>query len=199
MVVTYHSSKDEGEEVLAAVRSEGADALLLHLDASDQKACQDAIRKTVDHFGGLDVLVCNAGIQKTEEDPTRISADWIKTIFETNVYGYIWLAQAALEVMEKGSAIVCTTSVNAYRGHPVLIDYSATKGAELGFLRALAANQAAKGVRVNGVAPGPIWTPLIRETMSPESVAEIKRMDAEPKGAADTGPSSPPVSGWPGR
>lgn len=173
VVVTYHSSEEEGRDVAEEVRAEGADALLLKLDATDRGSCFDAIAKTVDHFGRLDVLVANAGVQKSEPDFTKVDPEWIETIFRTNVFGYMYLAQAALERMEKGASLIFTTSVNAYRGHKYLIDYSATKGAELGFLRALAASLADKGIRVNGVAPGPIWTPLIGETMPEEDVVNF--------------------------
>lgn len=172
VVVTYHSDREEGEEAAAAVRQTGAEVLLLKLDATDRAGCFEAIAKTVEHFDRLDVLVCNAGIQKSEPDFTKVDPEWIETIFRTNVFGYMWLAQAALERMETG-ALIFTTSVNAYRGHKYLIDYSATKGAELGFLRALAASLADKGIRVNGVAPGPIWTPLIGETMPEDDVAQF--------------------------
>lgn len=173
VVVTYHSDKAEGDEVLAAVTAEGAEGIALHLDAADRASCREAVARAVETFGTLDVLVCNAGIQQVETDISQIEPDWVEKIFATNVYGYIWLAQAALEHMGKGASIVCTTSVNAYRGHHMLLDYSATKGAELGFLRALAANLADKGIRVNGVAPGPVWTPLIGATMPPDDVANF--------------------------
>ncbi|WP_435165351.1 SDR family oxidoreductase [Falsirhodobacter sp. 1013] len=170
VVVTWHKDQEEGKDAAAQMRAEGAEVLLLQLDATDRDACFDAIRQTVDHFGRLDVLVANAGVQKSQPDFTKVDPEWIETIFRTNVFGYMWLAQAALEKMTEGAALIFTTSVNAYRGHKYLIDYAATKGAELGFLRALAASLADKGIRVNGVAPGPIWTPLIGETMPEEDV-----------------------------
>ncbi|QUS36398.1 SDR family oxidoreductase [Falsirhodobacter algicola] len=170
VVVTYHSSREEGEDVAREVQEAGAEVLLLHLDSTSRESCFDAVAKTIAHFGRLDVLVCNAGVQKSEPDFTKVDPEWIEKIFATNVFGYMWLAQAGLEKMTEGAALIFTTSVNAYRGHKYLIDYSATKGAELGFLRALAASLADKGIRVNGVAPGPIWTPLIGETMPAEDV-----------------------------
>ncbi|WP_128255097.1 SDR family oxidoreductase [Falsirhodobacter deserti] len=171
VVITYHSDSAEGDEVAAELqREEAAEVLALQLDATEEKSCHDAIARTVEHFGRLDVLVCNAGIQQSEPDFAKVESDWIEKIFRTNVFGYMWLAQAALPHLREGSAMVFTTSVNAYRGHKYLIDYSATKGAELGFLRALAASLADKGIRGNGVAPGPIWTPLIGETMPEEDV-----------------------------
>lgn len=173
VVVTWHSDEAEGQQVAEEVRAEGAEALLLHLDSTDRDSCFAAIAATVDRFGTLDVMVANAGIQKSEEDFTRVDPEWIETIFRTNVFGYMYLAQAALERMGEGASLIFTTSVNAYRGHKYLIDYSATKGAELGFLRALAASLADKGIRVNGVAPGPIWTPLIGETMPEDDVANF--------------------------
>jgi NAD(P)-dependent dehydrogenase (short-subunit alcohol dehydrogenase family) len=137
----------------------------------DEKFCQMAIEKTVAQLGGLDILVNNAAEQHPQESLEDITAEQLERTFRTNIFGYFFMAKAALKHLKKGSAIVNTTSVTAYAGAPNLLDYSSTKGAIVSFTRSLSGQLAKKGIRVNGVAPGPIWTPLIPATM-PEIPAE---------------------------
>jgi len=173
VVIPWHSDETEAREVEAEARAEGAEVLALHLDAADRASCFAAVEATVARFGRLDVLVCNASIQTAQDDVLKITEDQVENLFRTNVFGYLWLVQAALPHLREGASVIFTTSVNAYRGHDQLIDYSATKGAELSLLRALSLNLADKGIRVNGVAPGPVWTPLIPETMPDEDIADF--------------------------
>ena len=124
----------------------------------------------VDRFGGIDVLVNNAAEQHPKEDVTEISAEQLEKTFRTNIFGYFFMTQAALPHMPEGGAIVNTTSVTAYRGSKQLLDYSSTKGAIVAFTRALAQSLVERKIRVNGVAPGPIWTPLIPSTFDEKKV-----------------------------
>jgi NAD(P)-dependent dehydrogenase (short-subunit alcohol dehydrogenase family) len=129
-------------------------------DISQESFCRQLVETTVKHFGRIDILVNNAGTQHLTEGIEDIkTADLIRT-FQVNVFAMIWITQAALPHMPKGSAIINTTSVTAYQGHGQLLDYSATKGAIVAFTRSLSASLVGKDIRVNGVAPGPIWTPL---------------------------------------
>lgn len=178
VVIPWHDDEAEAREVEARevealARAEGAEALVLHLDAADRASCFAAIEASVARFGRLDVLVCNASIQTIEEDVLKITEDQVEQLFRTNVFGYLWLVQAALPHLGRGASVIFTTSVNAYRGNPLLIDYSASKGAELSLLRALSLNLADRGIRVNGVAPGPVWTPLIPETTPEEDLKDF--------------------------
>jgi len=123
------------------------------------------VGKVVDEFGKLDILINNAGEQHPQKNPEDISAEQLERTFKTNIFAMFYLTQAALPHMEEGSAIVNTASVTAYKGHPVLLDYSSTKGAIVSYTRSLSQMIARRGIRVNAVAPGPIWTPLIPTTM----------------------------------
>ena len=173
VVIPWHSDEAEAREVEAEARAEGAEVLVLQLDAADRGSCFAAVEATVQRFGRLDALVCNASIQTIEEDVAKITEDQVEQLFRTNVFGYLWLVQAALPHLEKGASVIFTTSVNAYRGNHLLIDYSASKGAELSLLRALSLNLSGRGIRVNGVAPGPVWTPLIPETTPEEDLKDF--------------------------
>jgi len=155
------------------VEAEGSEALLIRGDVGEKEFCEDAVRQTVDRFGGLDVLINNAAEQHEQKDVVEISEDQLEKTFRTNIFGYFFMAQAALRHMKEGAAIINTTSVTSYLGNPALVDYSSTKGAITAFTRALSAQLAEKGIRVNGVAPGPIWTPLIPATFEPEKVAKF--------------------------
>ncbi len=155
------------------VEAEGRKCLCLRGDIRDRSFCFDAVAKVREELGGLNILVNHAGEQHQTDNVEDISSEQLHKTFETNMYGAFYLTQAALPGMGEGDSIINTTSIVAYRGQPVLVDYAATKGAMLGFTRALATNLAKRGIRVNGVAPGPIWTPLIPSSFEENEVAHF--------------------------
>lgn len=144
--------------------------LLIKGDLSKEEFCKTAVQKAVDEFGRIDILINNAGTQYEAKGLEDIKTENMIKTFETNIFSMFWVTKAALPHMKKGCTIVNTTSITAYRGSPELIDYSATKGAILAFTRSLSINLEKKGIRVNGVAPGPIWTPLIPSTFNEKKV-----------------------------
>jgi len=160
IAISYLCEHDDAKKTKEIVEAEGRKAILIAGDLGDKKFCLDAVRKTVEELGRLDILVNNAGEQHYDEDLANISEDQLKRTFQTNIFSMFYLTQAALPHFSRGSAIVNCTSETTYKGSPGLLDYSSTKGAILGFTRSLAKNLVEKGIRVNGVAPGPIWTPL---------------------------------------
>ena len=160
IAISYLCEHDDAKKTKEIVEAEGRKAILIAGDLGDKKFCLDAVRKTVEELGQLDILVNNAGEQHYDEDLANISEDQLKRTFQTNIFSMFFLTQAALPHLTKGSAIINCTSETTYKGSPGLLDYSSTKGAILGFTRSLAKNLVEKGIRVNGVAPGPIWTPL---------------------------------------
>ncbi|KQT35776.1 NAD(P)-dependent oxidoreductase [Chryseobacterium sp. Leaf405] len=164
IAVIYKESDKDAKETQKLVEKEGRKCILLKGDVS-KKAFRSKILNTIKkNWKTLDILVNNAGIQFPKDDIENISDDQIQTTFNVNIISMIALTRDFLSVMKKGSRIICTTSVTAYRGSDHLIDYSATKGAIATFVRSMATNIAEKGILVNGVAPGPIWTPLVKET-----------------------------------
>ena len=154
-------------------RGRGAHCLAIAGDVGDEGFCRRAVEQVIDRFGQLDVLVNNAAEQHPQKEIDEITPEQLERTFRTNIFGYFFMTQAALPHLKEGAAIVNTTSVTAYRGSPELLDYSATKGAIVAFTRSLAKKLVEKGIRVNGVAPGPIWTPLIPSTFSAEKVASF--------------------------
>lgn len=168
---------DEAEDVDAnktveLIEQYGGKAKKFRIDISEEENCEKLIDNVVQEFGSLNILVNNAGKQFPQDDISRISGDQLRETFDTNFFGLFYLSKAALAHMKEGDCIVNTSSVTAYNGSPGLIDYSATKGAITSFTRSLALNLATKGIRVNAVAPGPIWTPLIPATFDEQKVAQ---------------------------
>jgi NAD(P)-dependent dehydrogenase (short-subunit alcohol dehydrogenase family) len=160
VAILYLCEHDDAAMTKEIVEKEGRKAITIAGDVGSKDFCEQAIRQTVEQLGGLDVLVNNAGEQHYDEDITSITEEQLRRTFQTNIFGMFFLTQAAMPHLKAGSAIVNCTSETMYKGSPGLLDYSATKGAITAFTRSLAKNLVEKGIRVNGVAPGPIWTPL---------------------------------------
>ena len=160
VAVVYLENSADAVETAAIVEAEGRRAIAIKADVGKPKAGEKIVAQTVEKLGRLDILVNNAGEQHPAADIRDISEDQLQQTFATNIFGMFYLVQAALPHLKKGSAIVNCTSVTMYQGSKGLLDYSATKGAITAFTRSLSENLVEKGIRVNGVAPGPIWTPL---------------------------------------
>ena len=160
VAILYLCEHDDAAKTRQIVEKEGRRAITIAGDVGDKDFCTKAVKQVVDELGGLDILVNNAGEQHPDEDIRDITEDQLKRTFQTNIFGMFFLTQAALDHLKKGSTIINCTSVTMYKGSPQLLDYSATKGAITAFTRSLAKNLVEKGIRVNAVAPGPIWTPL---------------------------------------
>jgi NAD(P)-dependent dehydrogenase (short-subunit alcohol dehydrogenase family) len=173
VAVLYLDEHQDAERTIAMIEEEGRRGLAIPGDVGDEAHCREAVRRVVDDLGRLDVLVNNAGEQHEAEGLEAIDADQMERTFRTNVYSMFFLTRAALAHLPEGGAIVNSTSVTAYKGHPTLIDYASTKGAILAFTRSLAANLVERGIRVNAVAPGPVWTPLIPASFDAEHVGEF--------------------------
>jgi len=171
--IIYHQNDEDAEETKKLVEKEGAKCIIIKGDVSEKKFCEEATQKTVDTFGKLDILVNHAGIQKVAQDICEITEEQLERTFRVNVFSYFFMCQAALKFLKEGAAIINTTSVNSFKGNDKLIDYTATKGANTAFTYSLALNLAPKKIRVNGVAPGPIWTPLVASTFPPEKLKEF--------------------------
>jgi NAD(P)-dependent dehydrogenase (short-subunit alcohol dehydrogenase family) len=180
--ILYLDEHKDADETLAAVKKEGSRGIKFAGDVGDEKFCQDVVERTVKEFGKLDILVNNAAEQHEVDEPLEIDTSQLERTFRTNVFGYFYMAKAALRHIKAGGAIINSTSVTAYKGHKTLIDYAATKGAIVAFTRSLSEAVIKEGIRVNAVAPGPIWTPLIPASFDAEHVA--KHGEASPMGRA---------------
>lgn len=173
VAVSYLDEHEDAEETKAQVEKEGRKCLLLPGDVGDEAYCREAIKATVDEFGRLDIVVNNAAEQHPKEDLREISTEQLERTFRTNIFSMFHVTKAALDHLGEGTSIINTSSVTAFRGSKHLMDYASTKGAIIGFTRSLAQALADRKIRVNAVAPGPIWTPLIPATFSEDQVDQF--------------------------
>jgi NAD(P)-dependent dehydrogenase (short-subunit alcohol dehydrogenase family) len=170
IAIVYLDEDIDAKETKRLVEAEGRNCLLLKGDVKKAAFCKKAVGDTVSKLGKLNILVNNAGMQFPQKNPKAIDEKQLEDTFRTNIFAYFHFANEALEYLNEGDCIINTTSVTAYRSSPNLIDYSSTKGAITSFTRSLATNLAEKGIRVNAVAPGPVWTPLIVATFDKEKI-----------------------------
>lgn len=173
VVITYLDEHRDAREAYEKVTHYGRNCLLLAGDIGSEKFCHKVIKSTLSRFGKINIVVNNSAEQHPQESILDISSKQLHNTFRTNVFSYFYMIQAALPHLKRGSAIINTSSVTSYRGSDHLIDYSATKGAIVALTRSLSLSLAKKGIRVNGVAPGPVWTPLIPSTFSKKHVKEF--------------------------
>jgi NAD(P)-dependent dehydrogenase (short-subunit alcohol dehydrogenase family) len=173
VAIAYYDEHDDAQETVAWILEAGRRALAIPGDLSEQAHCRAVLRTVEDELGPLDVLVNNAAFQMEQDDIADITADQLERTFRTNFFAYFWLAQAALERMDAGDVILNTGSVTALEGNAGLLDYAATKGAIHAFTKSLAQAVADRGIRVNCVAPGPVWTPLIPATLDEDHVEKF--------------------------
>lgn len=173
VAVLYLNENVDAEETKKQIEEEGRRCHLIGGDVGDPAFCKMAIDDAIKTFGKLDVLVNNAAEQHPQNSLEQITPQQLERTFRTNVFSMFYLTQAALPHLKAGASIINTASVTAYRGSPTLLDYSATKGAIVAFTRSLSMNLVAKGIRVNAIAPGPIWTPLIPSTFDAAQVAKF--------------------------
>jgi len=173
IAIAYLSEHSDAEETRRLIGEEHGECIIIPGDLSREINCRRAVNKTVKKYGRIDVLVNNAAIHYETKSLEDISTEQLLKTFATNIFSYFWVTQAALPSMPEGGCIINTSSVTAYRGSPSLIDYASTKGAIVSFTRSLASNLIKRKIRVNGVAPGPVWTPLIASTFKPEKVSNF--------------------------
>jgi NAD(P)-dependent dehydrogenase (short-subunit alcohol dehydrogenase family) len=172
VAIIYLEEDEDAENTKAACELEGSDAILISGDVGDEAFCRKAIERTVKELGAIDILVNNAGEQHQVAGPTELEAEQIERTFRTNVFSFFYMVKHALPHMKSGGSIINTTSVTAYKGNQTLLDYSATKGAIVALTRSLSQSLMEQNIRVNAVAPGPIWTPLIPASFSADDTAE---------------------------
>ena len=170
VAIVYYDEHEDAETTKAEVEKEGGECLLLPGDQAQPDFCRDVAAKVMERFGRVDVLVNNAAVQQSYNKLTDIPDEWLERTVRVNSLGYMFMTKAFLPHLQKGARIINTTSINAFAGNASLIDYSTTKGANLAFTRSMAQNLVGEGIRVNAVAPGPVWTPFIPSGMDAESV-----------------------------
>ena len=170
VAIAYLEEGRDAEDTKRIVEEEGSECLTIPGDLGTKENAEAAVAKTVERFGGLDVLVNNSAQQFLDDDLTKLEEDTLRRTIDSNIFAHVFVTQAAIPHLKEGSAIVNTSSVNAFKGNDSLIAYSTTRGAMLAFSRSIALNLVDKGIRVNTVAPGPIWTPFIPGTMPAEGV-----------------------------
>ena len=173
VAIVYLSEDEDANDTKTKIEKEHKrKCVLIKGDISEEKFCSEAVKKTIETYGRIDILVNNAAMQIEAKELADIKTENLVKTFQTNIFSMFWITKNVLPHMKKGSAIVNTTSVTAYRGSPELMDYASTKGAIVAFTRSLSTNLVKKRIRVNAVAPGPIWTPLITSSFDEKKVAE---------------------------
>ncbi|WHX24704.1 SDR family oxidoreductase [Virgibacillus halodenitrificans] len=173
VAIVYLNEHEDAKETKRLVELEGRQCLLISGDIGDQSFCESAVTETLDKYKKIDILINNAAEQHPQGKFLDITSEQLEKTFRTNVFSMFYITKAVLANLKEGSSIINTSSITAYQGSKDLIDYSATKGAITSFTRSLSEELAEKGIRVNGVAPGPIWTPLIPSTFSKEKVGSF--------------------------
>jgi len=173
VVIAYLNEHEDAKETAEGIRKYGKEALLISTDISEENNCEEVVRKTIDKFGKIDIVVNNAAVQFQQENIENISAEQLDKTFRTNIYSQFYLVKHAKPHLKNGSSIINTASITAYRGNETLIDYSSTKGAIVAFTRSLSQSLVKEGIRVNAVAPGPVWTPLIPASFDKKKVSEF--------------------------
>ncbi|CAO3353127.1 SDR family oxidoreductase [Azospirillum palustre] len=171
--ILYLNEDDDARETRRLVEAEGQPCTILSGDVGDEEICRKAVEQLIGEHGRIDIVINNAAEQHPQKSIEDITAEQLERTFRTNIFGQFYMVKAALPHMHEGACIINTTSVTAYKGSPELLDYSATKGAIVAFTRSLSMSLADRGIRVNAVAPGPIWTPLIPSTFDEEKVEKF--------------------------
>lgn len=173
VAIVYLEESSDAKETRQLIEAEGRKCLLISGDIGSETFCKDVVQQTIDEFGKIDVLVNNAGEQHPQKSLLDITSEQLERTFRTNIFSFFYMTKAVLPHLHKGASIINTASITAYAGNEQLIDYSSTKGAIVTFTRSLSMSLAPQGIRVNGVAPGPIWTPLIPSTFTADKVAKF--------------------------
>jgi NAD(P)-dependent dehydrogenase (short-subunit alcohol dehydrogenase family) len=173
VVIAYLDEHEDAKETAAVVEKYGRKALLVATDVRKEDNCKKIVDRAIKAFGGIDIVVNNAAVQYPQESIENITSKQLTDTFQVNIFSQFYIVKYALPHLKKGSSIINTASITAYRGHETLLDYSATKGAIVSFTRSLSQMLAEKQIRVNGVAPGPVWTPLIPSSFSAKVVAKF--------------------------
>ncbi len=191
LAIVYLEEDADARETRELVEREGGRCLLFRGDIQDPAFCRKVVEELLGEWGRIHILVNNAGMQIPEEEVEAISAQQLDQVFRTNIFSFFYFTEAVVPQMEEGDSIINTSSVTAYRSSPTLIDYSSTKGAITSFTRSLATHLAEKGIRVNAVAPGPVWTPLIVSSFSEERIQEFGHQTAMKRAGqpAELGPA----------
>ena len=173
VAIVYLNEHEDAKETANGIRKYGKEALLIPTDISLEDNCKRVVEQTLEKFGKIDILVNNAAVQYEQESIEDISGEQLEHTFRVNIFSHFFLTKYARPHLKEGASIINTTSITAYRGHETLMDYASTKGAIVGFTRSLSQSLVEDGIRVNAVAPGPVWTPLIPASFDEDKVKKF--------------------------